>query len=98
MPFFHCLQPAFGHRFEELVGEDESAFQGSRLALRLLYRRQARRRTRVESHFPNPDSCPRLVSALLAELDDEWMTGKVYLMRSCAALHRPCRARRRLSY
>lgn len=25
------------------------------------------------------DSCLRLVSALLAELDDEWMTGKVYL-------------------
>jgi len=29
--------------------------------------------------FPNPDSCLRLVFALLAELDDEWMTGKVYL-------------------
>ena len=29
--------------------------------------------------FPNPDSCLRLVSALLTELDDEWMTGgKVY--------------------
>ncbi|MCX8086835.1 MAG: transposase, partial [Rhodocyclaceae bacterium] len=24
-------------------------------------------------------SCLRLVSAILAELDDEWMTGKVYL-------------------
>ncbi|MCX7897501.1 MAG: transposase, partial [Rhodocyclaceae bacterium] len=23
--------------------------------------------------------CLRLVSAILAELDDEWMTGKVYL-------------------
>ncbi|WP_141654651.1 transposase, partial [Tepidiphilus thermophilus] len=31
------------------------------------------------SIFPNMDSCLRLVSALLAELDDEWMTGKVYL-------------------
>jgi transposase-like protein len=41
--------------------------------------REFRRRTRVASIFPNPESCLRLVSALLAELDDEWMTGKVYL-------------------
>jgi transposase-like protein len=41
--------------------------------------RELRRRTRVASIFPNPESCLRLVSALLAELDDEWMTGKVYL-------------------
>lgn len=41
--------------------------------------RELRRRTRVASIFPNPNSCLRLVSALLAELDDEWMTGKVYL-------------------
>ena len=41
--------------------------------------RELRRRTRVASIFPNTDSCLRLVSALLAELDDDWMTGKVYL-------------------
>jgi transposase-like protein len=41
--------------------------------------RELRRRTRVASIFPNPESCLRLISALLAELDDEWMTGKVYL-------------------
>jgi transposase-like protein len=41
--------------------------------------RELRRRTRVASIFPNPDSCLRLISALLAKLDDEWMTGKVYL-------------------
>ncbi|TSE31857.1 Transposase, Mutator family [Tepidimonas thermarum] len=41
--------------------------------------RELRRRTRVASIFPNPDSCLRLVSAMLAELDDEWLTGKVYL-------------------
>ena len=41
--------------------------------------RELRRHTRVASIFPNPDSCLRLVSARLAELDDEGMTGKVYL-------------------
>jgi putative transposase len=38
-----------------------------------------RRRTRVASIFPKPDACLRLVSALLAGLDDEWLTGKAYL-------------------
>lgn len=33
--------------------------------------RELRRRARVASIFPNPDSCLRLVSALLAKLDDE---------------------------
>jgi transposase-like protein len=33
----------------------------------------------VASIFPDPDSCLRLISALLAEFDDEWMTGKIYL-------------------
>ena len=31
------------------------------------------------SVFPNPASCLRLVSALLAECDEEWMSGKIYL-------------------
>jgi hypothetical protein len=36
--------------------------------------------TNPASIFPNPDSCLRLVSALLTELGDEWLTGgKVYL-------------------
>jgi transposase-like protein len=41
--------------------------------------RELRRRTPVAGIFPNPELCLRLVSALLAELEDEWMTGKVYL-------------------
>jgi transposase-like protein len=41
--------------------------------------RELKRRTRVASIFPNPASCLRLVSALLAECDEEWMTGKIYL-------------------
>jgi len=41
--------------------------------------KEIKRRTRVATLFPNPDSCLRLVSALLAEQDGEWMTAKIYL-------------------
>lgn len=41
--------------------------------------RELKRRTRVASIFPNSASCLRLVSALLAECDEEWMSGKIYL-------------------
>ena len=41
--------------------------------------RELKRRTRVASIFPNTASCLRLVSALLAECDEEWMSGKMYI-------------------
>ena len=41
--------------------------------------RELKRRTRVVSIFPNTASCLRLVSALLAEVDEDWMTGKMYI-------------------
>ena len=41
--------------------------------------RELKRRTRVASIFPNTASCLRLVSALLAEYDEEWMSGKMYI-------------------
>jgi transposase-like protein len=41
--------------------------------------RELKRRTRVVSIFPNPDACLRLVSALLAELDEQWLTTKMYI-------------------
>ena len=41
--------------------------------------KEIKRRTRVACLFPNPKSCLRLVSALLAEQDDEWLTSKIYL-------------------
>jgi transposase-like protein len=36
---------------------------------------EVRRRARVVSIFPNPASCLRLVSAVLNEISDEWLTG-----------------------
>jgi transposase-like protein len=41
--------------------------------------REVRRRARVVSIFPNPASCLRLVSAILAEMSEEWLTGRTYI-------------------
>ena len=41
--------------------------------------KEIKRRTRVATLFPNPESCLRLVSALLSEQDEEWLSGKIYL-------------------
>jgi putative transposase len=44
--------------------------------------KEIKRRTRVASIFPNSGSCLRLVSALLAQQDEEWLKGKIYLKMS----------------
>ena len=41
--------------------------------------REVRRRARVVSIVPNPASCLRLVSAILAEISEEWLTGRTYI-------------------
>lgn len=41
--------------------------------------REVRRRARVVSIFPNQASCLRLVSAVLNEISDEWLTGRTYI-------------------
>ena len=41
--------------------------------------REIRRRARVVSIFPNQASCLRLVTAVLNEISDEWLTGRTYL-------------------
>jgi putative transposase len=40
---------------------------------------ELKRRTRVARMFPNEASLLRLVSALLAEISDEWESEKIYL-------------------
>ena len=42
--------------------------------------REVRRRARVVSIFPNSASCLRLVSGVLAEISEEWLTGRTYLI------------------
>jgi len=41
--------------------------------------REVRRRARVVSIFPNQTSCLRLISAVLNEISEEWLTGRIYL-------------------
>ena len=41
--------------------------------------KQIRRRTRVVAIFPSPESCLRLVSAILMEISDDWEASKAYL-------------------
>ena len=47
---------------------------------------ELKRRTRVASLFPNEASLLRLISALLNEMSDEWLTGKIYLNMNPADL------------
>ena len=46
--------------------------------------KEIKRRTRVACLFPNPESCLRLVSALLCEQDEEWQSAKIYLSMNVA--------------
>jgi transposase-like protein len=41
--------------------------------------REVRRRARVVSIFPNKASCLRLVSAVLNEISEEWLTGRTFI-------------------
>lgn len=41
--------------------------------------KEIRRRTKVLGIFPNTEACLRLVTALLMEQDEEWLTGKRYM-------------------
>jgi transposase-like protein len=41
--------------------------------------REVKHRTRVSTLFPNETSLPRLVSAVLMEISEEWEMGKIYL-------------------
>jgi putative transposase len=41
--------------------------------------KEIKRRTRVASIFPNDESCLRLVTGILMEKSEEWVSGKVYM-------------------
>jgi len=85
--FWATDAPKLAQWAEENLPDGFAAFDlphGQRVRLRTTnglerINREIKRRTRVASIFPNTASCLRLVSALLAEYDEDWMTGKIYL-------------------
>jgi transposase-like protein len=85
--FWAVDAPKLAQWAEENLPDGFAAFDvplGQRIRLRTTnglerINREIKRRTRVASIFPNTASCLRLISALLAECDEDWMTGKIYL-------------------
>jgi transposase-like protein len=79
--------PKFAAWLEENVVEGFTVFQFPRAHWKKLrtsntlerVNREIKRRTRVAVLFPNEDSCLRLVSAVLQEIHEEWITGRAYL-------------------
>ncbi len=79
--------PRLAHWAEENIPEGLTVFQlpvGHRKRMRTSnsierLNKEIKRRTRVATLFPNEESLLRLVSAILAEISDDWETGKVYL-------------------
>lgn len=79
--------PKFVAWLEQNVAEGFTVFQFLRAHWKKLrtsnvlerVNREIKRRTRVAVLFPNEDSCLRLVSAVLQEIHEEWITGRTYL-------------------
>ena len=45
--------------------------------------REIKRRARVAVLFPNKESALRLVTGVILEIHEEWITGRQYLDMSC---------------
>lgn len=61
----------------DLPREHRKKMRTSNLAERC--NKDIKRRTKVVGIFPNMESCLRLVSAILMEMDEEWIQGRRYL-------------------
>lgn len=84
---FEKRAPEFVSWLEENVDEGLTVFDFPRSWWRRIrtinglerLNREIRRRTRVVGIFPNEGSVLRLISAVLAEVHEEWLTGRQYL-------------------
>ena len=84
---FTSLAPKFTNWLEENIEESLTVYNyppEHRKRLRTTnglerVNREIKRRTRVAVMFPNEESALRLVSAVLVEIHEEWITGKQYL-------------------
>lgn len=79
--------PEFAYWLEENVDEGLTVFQFPREHRKKLrtsngierVNREVKRRTRVAVLFPNKESALRLVTGVIIEIHEEWITGKTYL-------------------
>ena len=84
---FEKIAPEFVTWLEENVDEGLTVFDFPRSWWRRIrtinglerLNREIRRRTRVVGIFPNEASAMRLISAVIAEIHEEWLTGRQYL-------------------
>lgn len=84
---WHGVHPMLARWAEENLADGFAVFglpESHRVRMRTTnglerLNKEIKRRTRVATLFPNPESCLRLVSALLSEQDEEWLSGKIYL-------------------
>ncbi len=84
---FEKIAPEFVTWLEENVDEGLTVFDFPRSWWRRIrtinglerLNREIRRRTRVVGIFPNEASTMRLISAVLAEIHEEWLAGRQYL-------------------
>jgi len=84
---YHKIAPKLAEWMENNIPEGFTVFdfpQDHRRRIRTSnylerVNQEIKRRTRVVRIFSNEDSCLRLISAILMELDEYWKTGKIYL-------------------
>ena len=84
---FEKIAPEFVSWLEENVDEGLTVFDYPRSWWKRIrtinglerLNREIRRRTRVVGIFPHEASALRLISAVLAEIHEEWLTGRQYL-------------------
>jgi transposase-like protein len=83
--------PEFAKWLEENVDEGLTVYQFPQEHWRKIrtsngmerVNREIKRRTRVAVLFPNPASALRLVTGVLIEIHEEWITGRKYLEMDC---------------
>lgn len=79
--------PKFSTWLEENVAEGLTAYAFPRIHWRKIrtsnalerVNREVKRRTKVATLFPNEASCLRLVSAVLQEIHEDWLSGRTYV-------------------
>ena len=88
---YRSRAPEFARWLEENVEEGLTVFQFPKEHWKKIrtsngierVNREIKRRTKVAVLFPNKESALRLVTGIILEIHEEWVTGRMYLDMSC---------------